>query len=104
MAPVLLAGNAVRDGVLRGRTGASGDGLTWPAARGGSVQGVPCGHYGPCVLDEHIGGAGGGRVVSADRGEVFWLDKARTQRRNRSRAADRAETEIAGGARKPRHV
>jgi hypothetical protein len=24
------------------------------AARGGSVQGFPCRHYGRCVLDEHI--------------------------------------------------
>ena len=37
-----------------GGDGASGDGLTWPAARRGRVQGFPCRHYGRCVLDEHI--------------------------------------------------
>jgi hypothetical protein len=51
---VLPAGNA--SGVVRkrGRIGASGGGLTRPAARGGRVQGFPCRHYGRCVLDEHI--------------------------------------------------
>ena len=66
---VLPTGNAVRDGVSWGRTGASGDGLTWPAARGGSVQGFPCRHYGRCVLDEHIGGTGEGRPPAC-RGDV----------------------------------
>ena len=53
-------GNAGRDGDLWGGTGASGGGLTWPAARGGSVQGFPSGQYGPGVLDEHTGGTGKG--------------------------------------------
>jgi hypothetical protein len=47
-------GNAGRDGGQGGGAGASGGGLTWPVARGGSVQGFPCRHYGRCVLDEHI--------------------------------------------------
>jgi hypothetical protein len=47
-------GNAGRDGGQWGGAGASGGGLTWPVARGGSVQGFPCRHYGRCVLDEHI--------------------------------------------------
>ena len=34
-------------------------------ARGGSVQGFPCRHYGRCVLDEHIGGTGEGRGFEA---------------------------------------
>src|SRR5690606_26946487 len=47
-----------RSGVVRkrGRTGASGGGLTRPAARGGRAQGFPRRHYGRCVLDEHIAG------------------------------------------------
>ena len=65
---VLSGGNAVRDGVLRGGTGASGGGLTWPAARGGSVQGFPWGHYGPCAPDR---GAKAGPV------EAAWAHKVR---------------------------
>ena len=48
------AGTPVATVVRWGGAGASGGGLTWPVARGGSVQGFPCRHYGRCVLDEHI--------------------------------------------------
>ena len=35
-------------------TGASVLSLTWRRDRGGSVQGFPWGHYGPCALDERL--------------------------------------------------
>ncbi len=68
-------------------------------ARRGSVQGFPCCHYGRRVLDEHIGGTGEG---SRKRDATVWAQMP--GRQNRSRAAERAGTEIAGGARKSRHV
>ena len=55
---VLPTGNAVRDGVSWGRTGASVLRLTWLQGRGGLVQGFPLGHYGPGALDDALGGAG----------------------------------------------
>jgi len=54
-AAVSPAGTPVATVIAWGGTGASGRGLTWSVARGGSVRGFPCGYYGPCVLDEHIG-------------------------------------------------
>jgi hypothetical protein len=54
LCPAPPAGTPVATVVRWGGAGASGGGLTWPVARGGSVQGFPCRHYGRCVLDEHI--------------------------------------------------
>jgi hypothetical protein len=82
-------GNAGRDGDLWGGTGASGGGLTWPAARGGPVQWFPSGHYGPGVLEEHTGGTGKGGGASHRRGGV--------------RSKGRKGAEIAG-VRGSRHV
>ena len=82
---VLPTGNAVRDGVSWGRTGASVLRLTWQQGRGGSVQGFPCGHYGPCVLDEHIGGTGEGRPPACRddvRRKCLDIATAGTEQRN----------------------
>ena len=48
-----------------GRTGASGGWLTWPFARGGSVQGFPPEDYACGVLDEHMGGPGSGERLKS---------------------------------------
>jgi hypothetical protein len=67
--------------------GASGGGLTWPAARGGRVQGFPWGHYGPCALDERLSF---GRMAAQ-----MPPSRAKSE-------AERARTEIAGGRGRPR--
>ena len=55
-------------------------------ARGGSVQGFPCRHYGRCVLDEHI--AGEANAERPKKPEAKCIEGG----------AGRARTEIAGRA------
>ena len=59
-------------------------GLTWQPRRGGSVQGFPCGHYGPCVLDGD-GGTGEGRPPACRddvRRKCLDIATAGTEQRN----------------------
>ena len=81
-----FCGNAGRDGDCVGRRRRLRRLANVAAARGGSVRGFPRRHYGRCVLDEHIA------ERPMPKGKVY------------RGGAERAETEIAGGARKPRHV